>query len=112
MMAWVWWFLAIVNPLTLWLAFLATMALERAQVDGKLAGPAKVPGEVVALLAYLLDVVFNLTWGSSLGIPREWTLSERLERIKAWRTWRGDLADYVLRYWLDPFDTTGGHRPR
>lgn len=98
----------------LWVFFLAAMNLARAQAAGTLPDVGKVLGLPLVALAFLLDVAINLTAGTVLLIdwPREWTLSERLERLKAGTGWRAYLADWTLRYLLDPFDTTGGHRPR
>lgn len=95
----------------LWVFFVAVMHLARVQ---PLPLACQVLGYPLAVLAWLLDVGINQTLGSVLllDLPQEWTLSERLERLKGMHGWRGSAADYVLRYLLDPFDPSGGHRPR
>ncbi|MEY2688890.1 MAG: hypothetical protein RL375_3088 [Pseudomonadota bacterium] len=68
---------------------------------------------LVALPALLLNVILNytvlalLTW----DWPQrgEWTFSKRLERLVLAPGWRGDVAFYVARHLLDPFDPDGYH---
>lgn len=95
----------------LWVFFLAVMNLQRASVAGTLPKVCTVLGLPLIIVAYLLDVAVNMVATVLLlEIPREWTLSERLERLSLGQGWRARVAVLILAYLLNPFDTTGGHR--
>lgn len=97
----------------LWVFFLAVMNLRRADKANTLGDFALYLGFPLILVAFLLDVVINLTLGTVLFLewPAEWTLSERLHRnILFAVAWRQKMAVTIMRYLLEPFDTTGGHR--
>jgi hypothetical protein len=98
----------------LWVLFLAVMNLDRANQAGTLGNFALFLGFPLFLVAWALDVAINQTVGTVLflDVPREWTLSERLERLKVSTDWRGAWADVVLRRLLAPFDTSGRHSAR
>ena len=95
----------------LWVFFLAVMNLARADAAGTLPRTSLILGIPLLTVAYVLDVAINQTLGNVLFLdwPQEWTLSERLERLKSGSDWRAKVAIAVLRCILAPFDTTGGH---
>ena len=95
----------------LWVFFLAVMNLARADAAGTLPRTSLILGIPLITVAYVLDVAVNLTLGTVLllDVPKEWTLSERLERLKSAGGWRGVAAIAVLRCILAPFDPSGGH---
>ena len=98
----------------LWVFFLAVMNLARADQAGTLPRTSFILGVPLLTVAYVLDVAINQTLGTVLllDMPREWTLSERLERLKSGADWRGIAANAVLRCILAPFDPTGGHNAK
>lgn len=63
--------------------------------------------------AFLLsDIVLNIVVGTILFVqwPRWWTLSERLNFNARYDAgWRGDLAEALCNYVLNPFDPKGHH---
>lgn len=64
-----------------------------------------------ALLAVLMDVVFNLIPATVifLDLPREWLFTLRLDRYEAEGAgWRYRLALWICRNLLNPFQQ-GGH---
>lgn len=98
----------------LWVFFLAVMNLKQASDRGTLGRAALVLGLPVIVTGYVLDMTINATLATLLflELPREKTLSERLQRWS--RTnggFRARVAVYTLGLLLDPFDASGGHRP-
>jgi hypothetical protein len=97
----------------LWVFYLAVMNLQRAHVADNLGPVAFGLGLPLVAVAFLLDVLINVTLGSLLLCerPREFTLSVRLTRhIVEGSGWRRRVAVWIMRYLLEPFDTTGAHR--
>lgn len=77
----------------------------------KLRWPAKALGYPWLYAGLVVDVLFNLTWGTLmfLELPRELLYTSRVSRHYAKRSWRGALARWVCRELLDPLDPTGRH---
>jgi hypothetical protein len=86
----------------LWLGFVFTMHI-KAQWD-KLPLASKILGAPPAVLAYLLDVAVNWFVATVvfLDLPREATLTHRLQRYK--HGWRRTVARFVCEQLLNPFD--------
>ena len=93
----------------MWLQYLAVMNLDGNKK--RLTFIAKLWAYPILLAGLLSDVVFNVVLGSLmyLEIPREWLFTTRCERHLHADTWRGCLARWFCRNFLDPFDPDGGH---
>lgn len=91
-------------PYVLWLFYLAGINL--VQNKDKISDFTHVIGLPLVIIGGLMDVVFNITYGSLLflDIPREWPFTERLERHLGKDTWRGKIARWFCYHLLDPFD--------
>lgn len=94
----------------LWILFLAGMNLARAKNDGKLTLATKIFGWPVIIVTVLLDVILNITVMTVvlLEIPRELTISARLQRHNNTTGWRKKVAR-VFEQFLDPYDPSGDH---
>lgn len=94
----------------LWVFFLAVMNLKRVSELGKLSGLAKVLGLPIILVGYGLDVCINFAVMTVIFIelPRELTVSGRLERHNRGDGWRKSVAAWFEPL-LDPFDPSGNH---
>jgi hypothetical protein len=65
----------------------------------------------ITFVAALINVIANYTELSLIyGLPRkgEYTLSNRLWRLSQLPGWRGNLADWMVKY-TDRFDPDGFH---
>lgn len=92
---------------TLWVLFLAVMALKHAW--DSLPMIVKVLAAPAVLVAYLLDVGLNLLATIPFAdSPEEWTFSRRMGRYKRSASWRTPVAGWLCANLLDPFDI-GGH---
>lgn len=95
----------------LWVLFLAVMNLARAKRAGKLTKTAQALGTPILLLGFALDFAINLVVMTVVlvELPRELTVSERLERHNRESTgWRKAVAAWFEPI-LDPFDPDGDH---
>lgn len=96
----------------LWVLFLAVMNLGQAKAEGKLHGFALYAGYTVLAVGLLVDLVVQITVATVLWLelPREWTVSGRVERLcKNGSGWRQRLALWFRHTLLAPFDRSGGH---
>ena len=95
----------------LWSLYLAVMYLDTVKRQGRLTPAAKVIAMPLLWVGLGVDVSFNLVWGTMifLDIPREWLFTSRISRLNDLSTWRGELARWVCRELLDPFDPEGEH---
>lgn len=95
----------------LWLLFLALMSVAAAKDRKALSLPVKIMVYPVLYLAVALDVLFNLTWGTILflDVPQEWMFTARITRLGRDFEWRGAVARWICRKFLDPFDPSGSH---
>lgn len=97
---------------TLWIFFLAVMALDRAHYEGKLKGIVMYPGCVILAIGLVIDVICQITIFTviCLDLPREPTVSQRLTRYKNFdKGWRRKFALWFAHNFLDPFDRRGSH---
>lgn len=99
--------LGVSSIVILWVIYLAYTALianwETLRIEVKIVG-----GAVVAV-GWVLDVFLNGFASFPLWeLPNEWTLSQRMGRLKRNEGWRQSVACYFCRVWLDPF-SVGGH---
>lgn len=96
----------------LWVLFLATMNLGQAKAEGKLKGFALWAGYTVLAVGLLVDLVVQITVATVLWLelPREWTVSGRVERLcREGHGYRLTMAMWFRRVLLAPFDRSGGH---
>lgn len=95
----------------LWVFFLAVMNLWRARRDGSLTKPTLALGVPVLAVGYTLDVAVNLVILTVIffEVPKEMTVTARLQRHKYADGWRGRISRWLARNLLDPFDPRGTH---
>lgn len=98
--------LALAVPFVLWALFLAYTAL-LAQWRW-LPLTTRIAGALIVLVAFVLDVVFNWTFGLLLGATPDATFSQKCGRLKRGDDWRAPVACWICRTLLDPFES-GGH---
>jgi hypothetical protein len=106
-------YLAMAAGLTfgLWILFLAVMNLDRANMEGKLVGKARVLGTVVLMIGFTVDFLVNVLVMTLLlcEIPKEATVTARLKRHNSGSTgWRLAVAKWFAPL-LNPFDPRGDH---
>jgi hypothetical protein len=95
-----------------WALYLSVMHLVSRR--DALTTPAKAFAYPLIVVALVIDVIFNVTFGSVLFVdaPREWLFTHRLNRYvfaPGKTTWRGRLAEWLCANLLDPFDPSGCH---
>src|SRR3972149_4711587 len=65
-------------------------------------------GYLLLVVSYPYDVLYNLIYGTLMfwQLPRrwEWTFTARLQRCVHLATWRGQLARFLCRYFVEPWD--------
>lgn len=92
----------------LWPLYVFTMAMMRAHEAGQVSTVAWVLAFPVVLSALLLDVLLNIFVFSILlaEFPKwkEWTFSQRLNRLVRCDNWRRPVALWVAVQLLDPYD--------
>ena len=96
----------------LWVLFLAVMNLGQSKAEGKLHGFALYAGYTVLGVGLLVDLVVQITVATViwLELPREWTVSGRVERLcREGHGYRLAVALWFRRVLLAPFDRSGGH---
>ena len=95
----------------LWILYLAIMNLAQAKRKGLLSPLAQALGTPILFFGWLLDFILNVFVMSFvlLEVPRETTISERLERHNNTSTgWRKSVALWAEQL-LDPYDPDGNH---
>lgn len=110
----VWLDLVWIFPLScvlMWVGYLALTNLERVRVAQGLTKPQRLLAGVLLLIFGTLDVLLNWTFCVLLflELPREMTVSRRCTRHFKADGWRGDVARWLGRHALDPFDHRGAH---
>lgn len=110
----VWLDLVWIFPLScvlMWVGYLALTNLERVRVAQGLTKPQRLLAGVLLFIFGLLDVLLNWTFCVLLflELPREITVSRRCTRHFKADGWRGDVARWLGRHALDPFDHRGAH---
>lgn len=99
-------------PFVLWLFYLAVMSLARARDAGTISIVAYRLGMPVLYVGLVLDFTTNVLFASLLflELPREWTVSARLNRLAASGIgWRSQLARWIGTNLLNDFDARGPH---
>lgn len=94
-----------------WL-YLAIMNLKRARDNGTLTKFTLYFSYPMAIFGYILDIAVNWIIATVvfLNIPKEATLSHRLERyVQGPDNWRKSVALWMAHNLLDPFDPDGHH---
>lgn len=97
-----------------WAAYVLTMGLYRAHLDGRLAGLARWLAYPVVLMAVLIDALAQYTLATVifLDLPHrgDHLVTQRLQRYLLTRDdWRYRMATAVCTGLLDPFDPSGRH---
>lgn len=96
----------IAAPVLLWIGWLMVSALKRAEIAGKLTLTARRIGYPLYIAAYGLDIFTNLfvLGVYSLELPREFTVSARLQRwIRSDYGRRTAFAAWAADNLIDPF---------
>lgn len=98
----------------LFLYYLAYVTLIQAKKVGtfdQLRPYVKVICWSILITAGVLDFLFNVIIGSVLflDIPRELMFTSRCERHMSKQDWRGSLARWFCRSWLNPFTANHCH---
>ena len=95
----------------MWVGYLALTNLERERVESDLTRPQRLGAGILLLIFGPLDVLLNWTFCILLflELPRESTVSRRCMRHFTDEGWRGDVARWLGRHALDPFDHRGAH---
>lgn len=94
-----------------WAIYVLVMAIYRLHLAKKLTMVGYVLAAPFAVVGLALDVLgnFTLCWILFLDRPRQWTITSRLKGyIAQGRGWRHDVACWICRNALDPFDAQGG----
>ncbi len=95
----------------MWVGYLALTNLERERVESGLTPPQRLGAGILLLIFGPLDVLLNWTFCLLLflELPQEATISKRCTRHFKADGWRGDVARWLGRHALDPFDHRGAH---
>ena len=96
-----------------WMWYLATMMLKLKRDKGmKFTIEQKAFGYpmMIAGLVILDAIVMNIIIGTIMFVelPREWLFTTRCQRHMRENTFRGKIARWACRHFLDPFEI-GGH---
>ena len=97
---------------TLWIFYLASMALIRAKTAGTISKLALFLGWPIAIAGLTIDFLVNMTVVSILllELPRELLVTRRLHRhLTDGSGWRLYVAHFICTNLLDTFDPTGAH---
>lgn len=102
--------LAFVAFYALWILYLAVMNLSRVKNMGKLTPLTTALGTPVLFTGYILDALVNwiLMTVILLELPKEITVTSRLQRHNQSTGWRKKVAQWFEPL-LDPFDPSGDH---
>lgn len=92
-----------------WGMYLSVMNLVRFKEQMSLE--TKLFAYPLVVIGVLADFIYNVLVGSILFLepPREWLLTTRLKRHLGKDGYKGNLARWVCRHLLDPFDPKGTH---
>jgi len=97
----------------LWPLYVFTMAMLRAKEQNLTTLTAWILAFPLIVIALILDVLLNFTVFAVLlwdfPKPKEWTFSQRLNRLVRNDDWRGSVARWVAASLLDPYDPSGKH---
>lgn len=92
-----------------WGMYLSVMNLMR--VKETLSTETKFFAYPLAAVGVLADFLYNIVVGTVIFLepPREWLLTARLKRHLGEDGYKGNLARWLCRHLLDPFDPKGTH---
>lgn len=96
----------------LWVLYLASMNLIASYEVKKIGIVGMIFGMPVVLFGIIIDCLINITVMTLvfLQLPKQWLLTDRLKTlIRTDLSWRGDLALWICKNLLNPFDHTGDH---
>ena len=95
----------------LWGVYVLVMGLYRAHLSKRLGKVALVLSLPFVVLGFAMDFVANVFLASVIFLepPREWLVTDRLQRHMTAAAWRGRLARWICSQLLDVFDPTGAH---
>lgn len=94
-----------------WGVYVLVMGLYRAHLAKQLTRPTYVLAAPWLLIGYAMDVLANLVLATLIFLepPREWLVTDRLQRHLPHIGWRGNLARWICSHLLDVFDPSGKH---
>lgn len=94
-----------------WVFYLAVMSLYRARREGTLTRPATIMGYPVLVVGAIMDVLLNVVVLTvvMLEVPKELMVTHRLRRHKDGKGFRGRIARWLAKNFLDPYDPKGAH---
>ncbi len=104
----------LLSMMFVWADYLAMMHLKTFKKQGKIKSMHWLPKGFAYTRLFIFaieDVLFNWTVGTILflEIPKETLFTTRVSRLNDGNGWRGKLAKYFCREFLDPFDPAGHH---
>jgi hypothetical protein len=87
------------------------MALYRAHLNKSLTKLGYVLGLPLLLVGLVIDFIMNVTVFAVLflELPREWLVTDRLQRHMRHSGWRFRLAKFICEHLLNFADPTGSH---
>lgn len=93
----------------MWLQYLAVMNLKENR--SKLTVAAKLWAYPMLWIGLVSDALFNFVIGTVayIELPREILFTTRCNRHLGDRGWRGSVARWFCRNFMDPFDPAGRH---
>lgn len=93
----------------MWLQYLAVMNLKENR--GKLTTTAKLWAYPMLLVGVLSDIMFNLVIGTVVYIelPQQLLFTSRCNLHLSDAGWRGSVARWFCRNFMDPYDPDGSH---
>jgi len=107
--------LMLINPVTLWVMYLAVMCMDAANGKSFLPSNSGPFMKVVLYTGYFVDFACNVTWATLIFLdpPRELLVTSRLERYKYGGSttfaYQKSLAIWMGDTLLDPFAPDGQH---
>ena len=105
----------LIHTLGLWFIYRIVMWLKQgAAALRRRGGPALVLAGLFVAMAYLLDMAYQLTWGTILFLdfPRELTFTARLKRYRqggGYAVFQRRFAGWFCETLLNPYDPSGKH---
>lgn len=93
----------------LWFIYIFVMYLKRQRAKLEAAGGWRLAAAwAVVAVAWVLDVLYNITWGSLIFLqpphPARLTFTARLKYCKRLGGWRAALAAWMCARLLNPYD--------
>jgi hypothetical protein len=94
-----------------WVLYLAVMALYRAHLNKTLTKLGYALGLPLVAFGLVIDFIMNVTVFAVLflELPREWLVTDRLQRHMRRSGWRFKLAKFICEGLLNFADPSGNH---